>query len=78
MPTWIVFYNDGKERTIEADSVSVAGTIVAFLKHSNISTPDGKIAGVPIAFVDLSNPNVRHTEMVNRDVQEGAKVVSIV
>lgn len=76
MPKWIISYTDRRpEEEIEADSVSVAGTVVAFLTHSKIAAPDGKIAGIPTAFVDLSNPNVVLVKMAEEKV---AEVLSIV
>ena len=77
MSEWEIYYTEGTVQTIKADSVSVAGTVVAFLKHAKIAAADGKIQGIPIAFVDLSNMNIQSVLMVE-DKREDATVVALV
>ena len=76
MSEWEIFYADGTVQRIKADSVSVMGTVVAFLKHAKIAAADGKVQGAPIAFVDLSNENVQSVCKVE-GTREDATVVSI-
>lgn len=75
MPKWIVQYEGGSEDSIEADSVSVVGTVIAFIKHSDIVRSDGKTEGTPIAFLNISNPNI---QLVRMTEGKNAEVLSIV
>ena len=77
MPKWIITYHieDDPKDTIEADSVSVAGTVVAFFKHSKLTNAEGKNIGTPVAFVNLANSNLRLVEM---EQEKDATVLSIV
>lgn len=76
MPSWSIIDSEGLEKFVEADSVSLAGTVVCFLKHSKIETAEGKVQGIPVAFANLANPKLFLIEMV--EDPEGAKVLSIV
>lgn len=78
MSKWFIYHTDKTRSHVECDSVSVAGSVMGFLKHSKIATPDGKIQGIPVAFIDLSNPTICLVEMQEEEEGDDATVLAIV
>lgn len=70
---WQILHLDDMVETIHADSVSMNGPIVVFLKHGKVVTTDGQIQGNPIAFVSLDS--VKSVVLIGKT--ETGKVVEL-